>query len=83
MGHPGNQKMIAIVNKKILCPNLKVDITLFFAKFQQCQLVKEENQHPSGFLQLLPILEWKWEVISIDFIMDLTKRKKQNDSIFA
>ena len=52
---------------------------MFIAK---CQLVKAEHQHPSGLLQTLPTLEWKWEVISMDFITGLPKSKKQNDSIF-
>ena len=52
------------------------------AKCQECQLVKAEHQHPSGLLQPLPILEWKWEVINMDFITGLPKSKKQNDSIF-
>ena len=56
---------------------------MFIAKFQECQLVKAEHQHPSGLLHPLPILEWKWEVISMDFVTGLPKIKKQNDSIFV
>ena len=55
----------------------------FIAKCQEFQLVKVEHQHPSGMLQPLPILELKWEVLSMDFIIHLPKSKKQNDSIFV
>jgi hypothetical protein len=34
-----------------------------------------------GLLQTLPILEWKWETISMDFIIGLPKSAKQNDTI--
>ena len=34
-------------------------------------------------VQPLPILEWKWDVISMDFITGLPKSKKKNDSIFV
>ena len=56
---------------------------MFIAKCQEFHLVKAEHQHPSGLLQALPIPEWKWEVISMDFITGLPKSKKQNDSIFV
>ena len=36
-----------------------------------------------GLLQPFPIPEWKWEVISMEFITRLPKSKKQNDSIFV
>ena len=62
---------------------LKDDIASFMENFQDCQVIKVEHQHPSTFLQFLPILEWKWEVISMEFIMGLPKSKKKNDSIFA
>ena len=56
---------------------------MFIAKCQEFQLVKAKHQHPLGLLHPLPILEWKWEVISMDFITGLLKSKKQNDSIFV
>jgi hypothetical protein len=34
-------------------------------------------------LQPLPILEWKWEIISMNFITRLPKSTKQNDAIMV
>ena len=75
--------MISTVKRHIFWPKLKAEIAMFIAKCQECQLVKVEHQHPAGSLQPLPILEWKWEVISMYFMTDLPKSKKQNDSIFV
>ena len=75
--------MISTVKRHFFWPKLKANIALFIMKCQECQFVKAKHQHPLGLLQPLPIPEWKWEVISIDFIMDIPKIKKKNDSIFA
>ena len=56
---------------------------MFISKCQECHLVKAEHRHPMRLLQSFPILEWKWEVISMDFNTGLLKIKKQNDSIFV
>jgi hypothetical protein len=47
------------------------------------QNVKAENRHPVALLQTLPILEWKWEVVTMDFIMGLPRTRKMHDSIMV
>jgi hypothetical protein len=47
------------------------------------QNVKAENRHPAGLLQPLPILEWKWEVVTMDFITGLPRTGKMHDSIMV
>jgi len=62
---------------------MKSEVAKFLARFIECQQVKAEHQQPAGLLQPLPILEWKWEVISVDFIIGLPKSKKQNDYVMV
>jgi hypothetical protein len=45
--------------------------------------VKVEHHHPAGLLQPQPIPEWKWETISLNFIIGFPKFQKHNDSIIV
>eukprot|EP00253_Pinus_taeda_P008402 PITA_08402 len=45
--------------------------------------VKEKCKDSSRLLQQITIPEWKWEVISMDFITGLPKTVKQHDSIMV
>jgi hypothetical protein len=47
----------------------------------ECQKGKEEHRHPDGFLQTFPILEWRLEFVSIDFITNIPRTMKKHDSI--
>jgi hypothetical protein len=38
--------------------------------------VKTEQRHPVGLLQPLSIPEWKWEVVTIDFITKLLTKER-------
>jgi hypothetical protein len=62
---------------------LKRDLAEYLAKCLECQQVKAEHWHPAGLLQPLPIPEWKWETISMDFITVLPKSAKKNDAIMV
>ena len=46
-------------------------------------MVNVEHRHPEGLLQPHTILESKWEIISMDFIVGLSLTKKRHDTIFV
>ena len=62
---------------------MKRDVAEYIAKSMECQRVKVEHKHPAGLLQPLPIPEWKWEVVTIDFVTKLPRSNKQHDSIMV
>jgi hypothetical protein len=75
-GHPGYQKTIAAVKKQYYWPGMKNEVVDFIARCLECQKVKVEHRHPAGLLQPLPIPEWKWEVVTMDFITKLPRTAK-------
>ena len=62
---------------------MKSDIVDFIAKCPNCQQVKYEHQRPEGTLQRMPIPEWKWERIAMDFVVGLPKTMSKYDSIWV
>lgn len=81
--HLGYQNTIALARKQYFWPGMKHDVAYHIAICLQCQQVKVEHQHLAGVLQPLPIMESKWEVISMDFIAGLHKLSKQNNTIMV
>ena len=47
------------------------------------QKLKIEHQQPSSMLQTLEIPEWKWESISMDFVMGLPRMQASHDAIWV
>jgi hypothetical protein len=82
-GYPGYQKSIAAVKSQYYWPGIKKEVADFIARCLECQKVKAEHRHPTGFLQPLPIPEWKWEVVTTNFITKLPRTNKQHDSIMV
>ena len=62
---------------------MKKEVADFIYKCLECQNVKAEQRHPTGLLQPLPIPEWKWEVVTMDFITKLPRTNKKHDSIMV
>ena len=50
---------------------MKKEVAEFVAKCLVCQKVKIEHQRPGGLLQPLPIPAWKFDSVSMDFVMGL------------
>ena len=62
---------------------MKREIAEYVAQCDVCQRVKAEHQRPAGLLQPLPIPEWKWEQIGMDFITGLPRTRSGYDSIWV
>jgi hypothetical protein len=82
-GHPGYQKTMATVKSHYFWSGLKKEITEYIARCMEYHKVKAEHRHPAGLLQPLPIPEWKWDVVKMDFITGLPRTSKQHDSIMV
>ncbi|GJY83346.1 putative reverse transcriptase domain-containing protein [Tanacetum coccineum] len=71
--HPGSDKMYQDMKKLYWWPNMKADIATYVSKCLTCAKVKAEHQRPSGLLVQPKIPEWKWDNITMDFVMKLPK----------
>jgi hypothetical protein len=55
---------------------MKKEVANYIAKCWECQKVKANHRHPASLLQSLPIPEWQWIVVTIDFITKLPRTTK-------
>ena len=83
VGHLGYQKTIKFFKSQYYWPGMKKEVVDFITKCLECQKVKVKHRHPTGMLQPLLILEWKWEVVTIEFITKLPSKVKKHDSIMV
>jgi hypothetical protein len=81
--HPGSTKMYHDLKSKYWWYGMKRAIAEYVALCDNCQRVKTERQRPVGLLQPLKIPKWKWEEISMDFIVGLPKTQSGYDSIWV
>jgi hypothetical protein len=81
--HPGSTKMHHDLKSRYWWYGMKRAIAEYVALCDNCQRVKAERQRPTELLQPLKIPEWKWEEISMDFIVGLPKTQSSYDSIWV
>ena len=61
---------------------MKRDISEFVTKCMVCQKVKAEHQVPSGLLYPIKIPDWKWDKITMDFVVGLPVTGRKHDSVW-
>ena len=81
--HPGSTKMYRTLKEYYWWSGMKREVTEYVSKCFICQQVKAERQKPSGLLQPLPIPEWKWERITMDFVFKLPPTVQRHDDIWV
>jgi hypothetical protein len=62
---------------------MKREVARYVSECDTCQKVKADYMKPGGLLQPLIIREWKWEDISMDFIVGLPMTARKFDSIWV
>ncbi|GJY88858.1 putative reverse transcriptase domain-containing protein [Tanacetum coccineum] len=78
--HPGSDKMYQDMKKLYWWPNMKANIATYVSKCLTCAKVKAEHQRPSGLLVQPEIPQWKWDNITMDFVMKLPIHHKVIDN---
>ena len=81
--HHGGTKMYRDLRQHFWWNGMKREITRFISRCLVCQQVKAEHQRPAGLLQSLPIPEWKWEHITMDFVTGLPRSQSGRDAIWV
>ena len=81
--HPGSTKMYQDLKMSFWWSRMKRDISEFLTKCLICQRVKAEHQVPSGLLQPIRIPEWKWDRITMDFVVRLPLTGRKHDSVWV
>jgi hypothetical protein len=81
--HPGSTKMYHDLKSIYWWYGKKRDVAEYVAQCDNYQSVKAERQRPTELLQPLKIPQWKWDEISMDFIVGLPTTQSSYDSIWV
>ena len=81
--HPGGNKMYQDLKQFYWWKGMKRDVTEYVSKCLTCQQVKAEHQVPTGLLNSLPIPQWKWDNITMDFVSGFPLTQQKHDSVWV
>jgi hypothetical protein len=79
--HPKRTKMYQDLKQHYWWTKMKVEIARYVEECDTCRRVKAVHMKAAGPLQSLPVPTWKWEDISMDFIVGLPRTVKGFDSV--
>lgn len=66
--HPRSINMYPNLKRTYWWKGLKNDVAQFLTNYIICQKVKPEHRKPVGLLQALPVVKWKRDNITKDFV---------------
>jgi hypothetical protein len=81
--HPRSTKMYHDLRQQFWWPRMKREIARYVSECDTCRKVKANYMKPGGLLQPLSIPEWKWDDISMDFIVGLSLTARKFDSMWV
>jgi hypothetical protein len=81
--HPKSTKMYHDLKRRYWWYGMKRAVAEYVALCDNWQRVKAEQQRPVGLLQPLKIPQWKWEEMSMDFIVGLPTTQSGYDFIWV
>ena len=80
-GHVGKTKSLQLVTRNYWWPHLRQDVTNYVLHCPLCQRNKGRTMKQAGLLQPLPVPTFRWESVSLDFIMQLPMTRSGHDAI--
>jgi hypothetical protein len=81
--HPGSTKMYHDLKPLYWWTRMKREIAQYVSECDTCQRIKASHLKSAGALQPLSIPSWKWDDISMDFILGLPNTSRHHDSIWV
>jgi hypothetical protein len=81
--HPKSNKMYHDLRSLYWWTRMKREIAKYVSECDTCQRIKVSHLKVAGTLQPLPIPSWKWEDLSMDFIVGLPNTSWHHDSIWV
>jgi hypothetical protein len=81
--HPGSIKMYHDLRQQFWWTRMKRETTRYVSECDTCWKIKTDYMKPGGLLQPLSIPDWKWDDISMDFIVGLPLTARKYNSIWV
>ncbi|KAL4355128.1 hypothetical protein GQ457_06G012370 [Hibiscus cannabinus] len=82
MGHFGVTKTLQTLKEHLFWPKMRRDVERFYERCVTCKKAKSKVS-PQGMYLPLPIPDFPWTDISMDFVLGLPRTKTGQDSIFV
>ena len=77
-GHPGHWKMLELVSRDYWWPQMSRYIRQYVSTYDLCLRMKPTRQAPVGELHLLQIPDSRWDMLSVDFVVELPSSSGHN-----